>query len=265
LLESHFTSQHEAVRAMEKVVQWNPNFQAGVRELNRLRSEGYCKPGNGVVHVIALVGRGPEKIETEHIPSSASLLIADQLLTVFGEHSLPPTVAPIKVAELVTQPPRVTSVELLEGGGMLGATETVTDINAHAMEMYKINFDKIIAQAVVRRIIKKGTIVGIKEVAGIERDSWQSMLLDIGGVLWEAAETADLRNWTLLPGQIQVLRVELPAGKHNLFLRPYLASQNTRGQMTPLTVNVEKGRSTFLLACYPDERLIGQVQQGPRQ
>ena len=41
-----------------------------------------------------------------------------------------------------------------------------------------------------------------------------SVALDIAGIAWEATEAADTRCWGLLPEKIQVLRIELPAGRH---------------------------------------------------
>ena len=49
----------------------------------------------------------------------------------------------------------------------------------------------------------------------IRRSISRSTLL---GVAWEATEAADTRCWGLLPDRIQVLRVELPAGTHQLAL-----------------------------------------------
>jgi len=42
------------------------------------------------------------------------------------------------------------------------------------------------------------------------------LAVDLAGVAWEATESADTRCWGLLPDQIQVLRVELPAGRHEI-------------------------------------------------
>ena len=47
-------------------------------------------------------------------------------------------------------------------------------------------------------------------------NTWANLGVDLLGVAWEASERADTRCWALLPDQIQVLRVELPAGQQRV-------------------------------------------------
>ncbi len=47
-----------------------------------------------------------------------------------------------------------------------------------------------------------------------------NLLIDLGGIAWEATEQADTRCWGLLPDRIQVMHVELPAGEHRVALYP---------------------------------------------
>jgi hypothetical protein len=81
--------------------------------------------------------------------------------------------------------------------------------------------------------------------------------MDLGGIVWEATESADTRCWGLLPDRIQVLRLELPAGEHQVGLRadagfvPPAESQRT--------VRILDGRNTYLLATLVDGRLIGNI------
>ena len=66
--------------------------------------------------------------------------------------------------------------------------------------------------------------------------------LDVAGVVWEATESADTRCWGLLPDKIQVLRLELPAGTHQLALQPVSANGVPQGPPQPATVQVAAGR-----------------------
>ena len=62
------------------------------------------------------------------------------------------------------------------------------------------------------------------EVDGIlcEDTRMTAKLLNAAGVVWEATESADTRCWGLLPEKIQVLRIELPAGQHQLSLQAFV-------------------------------------------
>ncbi len=81
--------------------------------------------------------------------------------------------------------------------------------------------------------------------------------MDVGGIAWEAAEQADTRCWGLLPDRIQVMRVELPAGTHNVGLYP------AGGYGAPIahekTVKIDDGRNTYMLAIFADSRLVGNI------
>jgi hypothetical protein len=77
-------------------------------------------------------------------------------------------------------------------------------------------------------------------------------------VAWEASEAADTRCWGLLPGRIQVLRVELPAGKHEISLQPVVYG-SVGGPQEQQSVTIANGRNTYLLANFPDTRLVGKI------
>ena len=117
-------------------------------------------------------------------------------------------------------------------------------------------------RAVLRRLAKKGTIYAVKEATGTKNNSWQNLVLDLAGVVWEASESADTRCWGLLPDKIQVLRIELPAGEHRIGLH---ATGSFRGASQEQTVaKVVNGRNTYLLANFPDDHLVGKILQSGR-
>ena len=78
-------------------------------------------------------------------------------------------------------------------------------------------------------------------------------------MIWEATESADTRCWGLLPDKIQVLRVELPAGKHQLQLQPVNHQGLPQGPVQPTTVEIADGRNAYVLASFPTGRLAGKV------
>ena len=85
-----------------------------------------------------------------------------------------------------------------------------------------------------------------------------SLLLNVVGVVWEAVENADTRCWGLLPDKIQVLRIELPAGQHQIGVAP-VAQYGAVGAQRRQSVTILDGRNTYLLANFPDARLVGKL------
>ena len=100
LREETHANYDDVARSMVKVVNWEPGFRSGHSDLERARHGHHSSPGNGVLYVFTLVGRGPYKEEALELPSTVSLLVADRILSQ-GRHSLPPTIAPIKVPKVV--------------------------------------------------------------------------------------------------------------------------------------------------------------------
>ena len=257
LREATLGNYDDAERSFIKVVSWQPDFAGGERDLQRVREGRHSNPGNGVLYVFAFVGRGPYKREVREVPTSTALLIADRILSAVGKHSLPPTLAPIKVPQVVTARNDIDRVLVSAGDRPLGATETITDVGQLAVQQYEAVYPHVLARAVVRRVLKKSAIYATKEQINSNSDL-VSFALDAAGVAWEAVESADTRCWALLPDRIQVLRVELPAGRHQLSLRPAMG-RTPAGRPTGVTVPIEDGRNTYLLACYPGTTLAGQV------
>jgi len=128
-----------------------------------------------------------------------------------------------------------------------------------AVEQHEAVYPQIVAEAVVRRITKKAVVYGTKQALGVEKHSWQSVLMDLGGVVWEATENADTRCWGLLPDKIQVLRLELPAGTHQITLKGLNAGGYPLGRPATQTVEIADARNTYLLGNFPYGNLVGKV------
>jgi hypothetical protein len=164
----------------------------------------------------------------------------------------------VKVPQVVLSPNRIRRVSVSVAGQLAGTTETITDVGQLAVQQHGAIYDRVLAQAVVRRIVKKGVIYGAKEALDVENNTWANLVLDLGGVVWEATEAADTRCWGLLPDKIQVLRLELPAGEHRISLQ----AADDRGPIGPKqssTVPIQNGRNTYLLAAFPDAHLVGRM------
>src|SRR5690606_35410642 len=113
-------------RAM--VVNWQPDFAPGHADSQRDTYGRHSGPGHGVMYVFTLVGRGLYKEEVAEVPSQVALLIADRILSATGKHTLPPTIAPIKVPKVMPQVNLIRSVNVSINGQQQGQTETITDI-----------------------------------------------------------------------------------------------------------------------------------------
>lgn len=259
LREQTHQNYDDAARSLERVCHWAPEFQAGRRDLERVREGKHSAKGNGVVYVFTLVGRGPYKDEEWAIPTTAALLVADRILSAAGKRSLPPTVAPIKVPRVVVPPSDVQSVKVTVEGRDLGQTETLTDVGRLALEQAEAERPLVIGRAVARRAAKKAVVFGVKEVLQTQKNDVVNLLLDVTGVIWEGLESADTRCWGVLPAQIQVLRLELPAGTHTLALQPVGVSGVPLGPIESARIAVEDGRNAYVLASFPTSRIAGRV------
>jgi len=257
LRESTHSNYDDAARAMVHVCSWEPGFRPGPAELERARVGRHSAPGHGVVYVFTLVGRGPYKEEAIEAPTSVSLLVADRILSATGKHTLPPTIAPIKVPRVVAPPNTIEAVGVLVNGQVVGRTETITDVGRLAVQQYEAIYPQVIGRAVARRVVKKGILYAGKEAAGVSRNTFANFAVDAAGVVWEATESADTRCWGLLPARIQVLRVELPAGEHRLGLQPL--GYSPLGPVREAVVRVYDGQNTYVLANFPDADLVGQI------
>ncbi len=266
LREETQTNYDDAARSLEQVAQWQPDFTPAKQDLERVKTGHHSQPGNGVVYVFALVGRGPYKVEKAEIVSTAALLIADRMVSAMGKQSLPPTIAPIKVP-VVTRPVNyIDSVMVQADGQPAGSTVTITDVGQMAAAQSEALLPDTLARAVVRRVVKKGVVFGVKEAAHTDQTQLLSLGLNAAGVIWEATESADTRCWGLLPDKIQVLRIELPAGTHRLALQPTqggrAVSVSAGGTLIgpgQVKVQVENGRNTYVLANFPEKLLAGEI------
>jgi len=258
LSEATHVNYDDAERAHATIASWEPDFPYAVEDLERTRHGRHSQPGHGVLYVLTLVGRGPFKYESEEIPSTVAMLIADRIISHNADQTLTPTIAPIKVPRVALSPNTVRKVGVAVDGVDMGTTETITDVGRMAVEQAAAEFPQVLAEAVVRRAVKKAALYGTKQALGGEKYSLGNVALDVAGVVWEATEAADTRCWGLLPDKIQVLRLELPAGEHQLGLHA-IASQGAEGPEESALIAIEDGRNTYVLANFPEMRLVGKI------
>ena len=130
---------------------------------------------------------------------------------------------------------------------------------AHQSNELYSSFNQVIISYFLQKytIVKKGTIYLAKEAAQV--NDWVSLAMDVGGVIWEATETADTRCWGLLPAKIQVWSVELPVGEHHVSFTPEERSGVSGGVTLSSTITINANRNTYALVTYPSGEPVGGV------
>lgn len=258
LRESTHRDYDDAARHFAMVTAWQPDFRPGHDHLARARLGVHSKKGHGVVHLIALVGHGPVKVEAAEIPSTASLAIANGLLAASSRAPLPPVVAPIVVPRVVASPGNVAGVRATPRAvpSSAVATETITNVSAMAKSQCDAMLPTTVARAIVRRSVKQAAIVGARETLG-GAGSLPGVAVDLAGIAWQAGERADTRCWSLLPDTIQVARLELPAGDHEILLEPFDRAGRPIGRAVAVSATVSDGRDTFVLVQSPEAGIVG--------
>ena len=247
---------NEAARRYTLVCNMEPSFQFGRCNVERATHGHHSQPGNGVLYVFALVGRGPYKVETVELASTVSMFAASAIVNATAKRSVPLSIAPIKVPKVIVYYNPMTSVLVSADGRPLGPMATITDVGKLAAEQYEAIYPRVVVRAVVRRAAKEGIMYGAKEALKTQKNGWANLAMNVAGIVWEASESADCRCWGLLPDRIQVLRIELPAGDHQVRLQP----DGGFGLLgADAVVRIDPGRNAYLMGVFADGHPIGKL------
>lgn len=220
---------------------------------------------HGGLHVITFSDRITDWVPEKAMPTTAALLLADQILSATGNYSLPPTVAPVQLARPASQSCQNPYLTAIQVGGQpsLITGQTLLDLNHAAWDSYQADRDKQIANAVARRIVKKAAVYATKDQMQVQGGSEVDALLSLGGVIWESLEKADTRHISFLPGRIEVVNTALPVGQHTIHLTALPANQNqpSRAPQSSVTVpvDIQNGRNTIILCFRIGHRYVGHV------
>lgn len=263
------TRYQETTQAVSDIGCWNAEFAR--RELATKPGEfgTRCQPGNGTLHVIALVGRAPEWVAESAMPTTAAMLIADRIISATGKHTLPPTISAVKISRPVTNPlnpaPGLLRCQVQGAANSTAATSqptfhTLVNLDAVADAWYRENRDDEMARAVTRRVIKKGAIYVLKETQKVHRNTFVDLGVNVAGIAWEALEKPDTRSWRLLPARIEVARTELPAGTWTTSLNT--GSARFGASAVTIPVDIENGRNTYVVCFLPGRQLTGRILVG---
>ncbi|MHC4077079.1 MAG: COG3014 family protein, partial [Planctomycetota bacterium] len=256
ILDENPRDRRTAAREFRRVVEMEPGFRDGKADLERAERGWHCDKGNGVVHVLALVGRGPFRVEVEERASAEALALAQIIWN--HHHEDRPVLAnlnSIPIPALAFHENNPDAVHVAVNGQELGTTATITNVDEVASAEFAAMHKYIMARAVLRRMLKIMIVEAGKEAVeqsgedAHEKYGWQ-LLIDLFGLIWTASERADLRCWSLLPQTFQAVRLELPAGDHELVLRAGQGGHPT-GAPQRVHVHVRDGYNTYVLVLAP--------------
>lgn len=256
LREATLHDHDDALRMYQLTQTLLPDHPQLVEDIQRTQTANHSRPGHGVVYVLAFVGRGPYKVEDTEPVTQVVMLQTEQILSIFGEYSVPPTLAPIKFPVVTCAPAPFDVVGVQVNGQPAATTMTLTDFEELARETYEANKTRMMARTVARRIVKKGAIYAAKSSLNV--NDMASLALDAVGVVWEATESADVRCWGLLPRELQVVRLELPVGRHELKLEP-VTNGYPVGLPSTCVVDVVNARNSYVLGFWPERDRVGEL------
>ncbi len=257
LREATHANYDDALRAYQSTAEMLPADSFVNHDIERVSHGVHSAPGNGVLYIFSLVGRGPHKVEVAEQATSDALLIADRIVSAVGKYSVPPTLAPIKIPRIVSPVKPFDCLQVNVDGQTMGYTQPLTDVQLLAAQTFEAKVPEIMARAVARRVVKKSAIYVAKDQLNASAPL-ASLAMDAAGVAWEATESADTRCWGLLPREIQISRVELPAGKHDIQLSPAIAGRVS--SPTSSRIDIVDGRNTYMLSYWPSLSPIGSAQ-----
>lgn len=263
LREATHRNYDDAAQSYRLVSEVEPQFSAIGADIQRASVGAHSEPDHGVIYVIACTGRGPVLEETEAPVTTAAMQIASVMLQQIeaeknqdGEKetlSLP-NLASVKVPTVTSPQCHIARVGVEVDGRPVGVTETITDIKQLAISQLEAEMPWTIARAVVRRVSKELAVAKAGKSLGL--DGIEGSLFRFAtSTLWSGMEHADTRCWSLLPREIQVLRFELPAGKHSLRLSTLGWSEEIYRSSPPMEVEVVNGENNYVIAIAPDERI----------
>jgi hypothetical protein len=136
----------------------------------------------------------------------------------------------------------------LRAGARTATSEVVEDINEIAEKSFNDRLPLIIARGVARLVVKN---VASQEAKKKMEGNPYGALLKLGAdIAVNASERADTRSWSLIPGNILMARLPLPAGSYDLSATYYDANGRILGTREFKEVQVKKGKKSFVSDYY---------------
>ncbi len=184
LREATMSNYDDALRAYQHTDALMPGAPFVLADIERVTHGVHSAPKHGVVYIVSMIGRGPYKTEVAAQATSDALLIADRIVSAVGQYSVPPTLAPIKVPEIVSSPKPFDVIGVRVNGIPTSTTLPLTDLHAMAHQTFSAKLPEIMARSVARRVIKKGAVYVAKDQLNASAPI-ASLAMDGLGVAWK--------------------------------------------------------------------------------
>ena len=125
-------------------------------------------------------------------------------------------------------------------------TESLTDLDPLMERYLKENHGAMLTRTVIRVVLR--TLTAQETKAAVSGgNALVNLILNIGtDVLADQLEQADTRAWFLLPRTVQVARIPVKAGTHNLTVQAHDAAGNPLGTKSFENVTVRPGEKKFV-------------------
>jgi hypothetical protein len=152
--------------------------------------------------------------------------------------------------------PAPAQLSVADGPHVLGSTETICDVRALAVKSLKERVPGIVTRQVIRSTAKAVASSAVVSSArnrnqGQSSNPYAELLAGLGMAIYNiATENADLRSWTTLPRDAQIMRVAVPAGNRELKL-----AYGSSGCEATIPVVVKPGGKTVLRVVRTGSRL----------
>jgi hypothetical protein len=135
-------------------------------------------------------------------------------------------IARVALPRLVPRPTKVaySTIQLTDGTNTFNAhSERLYDISAVAEKNLDDGYNGLVLRAVARTAMKMAAAegIGIGARAAVNKNSqnWVGLLAVIlARIAVLASEEADIRSWRMLPGEIQLARLWIPAGSYSVMV-----------------------------------------------
>lgn len=172
-------------------------------------------PGDGEIILLLEQGRAPIKVPN---PSF-------KLMPIFRRQSYYSAYARLRV----------------DGAPGEARSYTLFDIEQTAIKELDHKSGPILAKKLAGMAVKGAVGYGVAKATGSKE------LGELAGLLLFASDHADLRSWSTLPAKLQLARLAVPAGRHNVMLDMVSAyGTESRAAKEWVGVNVKPGETVFL-------------------
>ena len=147
-------------------------------------------------------------------------------------------------------PPSLPGPSTVVAGEARARPAASADLSAAVEAAYRDRRVADLAKALLRAVVREGLADAIEDEVSEEDETlgevagWAAR---IGGALLERADT---RSWHLLPGRLELFRLELPAGRHELTALLPLRTGNGHDRLDLGTIEVRPGRVAVVSGRY---------------